>query len=71
MDGKMNWHCIRQPLYYLVVCRVGVIELCETIEVDLWARTIDRCLMLRRVVTRLQHNIANVIEVTAKRGGQQ
>jgi hypothetical protein len=68
MTEKIEWRCIRQPLYYLIVCRVGVIELCDTLEADLWHRTIDRCLMLRRVVRRLQSNMVNVIEVMKQEG---
>lgn len=59
---QLEWRCIQQPHFYLIVCRAGVLELGETIERQLWIHTIDRCLMLKRAIANLTRNMEAVIE---------
>lgn len=65
MNGNMQWRCLRMDGSYLVVCKLGVLELATMIERERWNRAIDRCLILRRAVgnmTRSMHALAAVDE---------
>ena len=50
----LKWQCEHNHGYYTIICQCGVQTVAEPISVSLWARTIDRAWLLRRVVKRLE-----------------
>lgn len=63
---RLQWRCIKQPHFYLIVCRSGVFELAETIDRDVWAKAIDRCLKFKRVIADLTRNMERVTEASTQ-----
>ncbi|MCY1311976.1 hypothetical protein D9M68_548120 [compost metagenome] len=58
---RLHWRCIKQPHYYLIICRSGAFELAETIDRDVWTKAIDRCLKFKRVIADLTRNMEKVV----------
>lgn len=62
MDSQnLEWRCITEGDYYIVLCCDGGYEVGAYIERHTWNRAIDRCLLLRRAVQRAKQNMQEVL----------
>lgn len=57
----INWKCVKREGCYVIVGRLGALEICEMIEAARWCRAVDRCLIFRRAVGNITRTIENVI----------
>lgn len=57
----LEWRCISEGDYYVVLCCNGGYEVGAYIERRTWNRAIDRCLLLRRAVQRAKQNLQEVL----------
>ena len=58
---KLEWRCLPQPHYYLIICKTGVFELGETLDKQRYDHAIDRIWQLRRVIADLTRNMEAVV----------
>lgn len=57
----LEWRCITEGDYYVILCCNGGFETGAYIERKTWNRAIDRCLLLRRAVHRAKQNLQEVL----------
>ena len=60
-SSYLEWRCITEGDYYVVLCCNGGWEVGAMIERKTWNRAIDRCLLLRRAVYRAKKNLDEVM----------
>lgn len=59
--SDIDWKCVKRDGCYVIVGRLGALEICEMIEAVRWNRAVDRCLIFRRAVGNISRTIQNVI----------
>jgi len=57
----IQWKCTKAGDSYVIVGRLGALEICEMIDTVRWNRAVDRCLIFRRAVGNISRTIQNVI----------
>jgi len=57
----IQWKCTKAGDSYVIVGRLGALEICEMINAARWNRAVDRCLIFRRAVGHISRTIHNVI----------
>lgn len=57
----IHWKCVKRDGCYVIVGRLGALEICEIIDSVRWNRAVDRCLIFRRAVGHISRTIQNVI----------
>lgn len=61
MKSEITWKCVKRDGFYVIVGRLGALEICQMIERKTWNRAVDRCLIFRRAVGHIARTIENVI----------
>lgn len=61
MKKQIIWECVKRDGLYVIIARLGALEICEMIDVTRWNRAVDRCLIFRRAVSNMSRTIQNVI----------
>ena len=60
-SSYLEWRCITEGDFYVVLCCNGGYEVGAYIERRTWNRAIDRCLLLRRAVHLAKQNLQEVL----------
>lgn len=60
---KFEWRCVQTQGLYVIICKCGPLEITQMIERHNWHHSIDRCLLLRRTVRRLDSTMQAVVAV--------
>lgn len=61
MSSKTEWKCVKRAGNYVIIGRLGALEICEMVDAKRWCLAIDRCLILRRAVGNISRTIENVV----------